>query len=118
MKDTFKTVAQIKEAFYNYHASAGFQNYPSFPVTTDDPTVLFVNASMTPFKSAYLNGGYRNNYAIVQNCLRMGGAADMNLVGLNPYYHTFFEMYGSGIFTQDYYSACQMMISLLVDLGL
>jgi alanyl-tRNA synthetase len=106
-------VKQIKLALLDYHKNKGYRIFSSFPLVSDDPTVMFINATITPFKHYFLNEEQPINYAFIQRCFRMGGASELDLVGINPYYHTFFEMFGSGTFSASYQEAVLYLLELL-----
>lgn len=112
------SVKQIKLALINYHRSKGYKIFNSFPVVSDDPTVMFINATITPFKKCFLDKKQTINYAFIQRCFRMGGASELDLAGINPYYHTFFEMFGSGTFSIGYGEAVSYLLELLNLLAL
>lgn len=97
-------VSELKDKFLQYHSGRGYQVKNSFPIVLkEDPTLLFVNATVAPLKSLYLREGVSSpeKYALIQNCLRLGGASNLDQVGINPYYHTFFEMMGTCVFNMD-----------------
>lgn len=112
---------EIKETFLRYYSERGCQICSSFPITlVDDPTLLFVNATIAPLKYLYL----RNNifsmerYALVQRCLRLGGASELKNVGVNPSCHTFFEMMGASMFRMDLKEAISDFLGFLKIVGL
>lgn len=111
-------IEEIKNQLIDYHKEKGYKPFNSFPIISDDPTVLFVNASITPFKSLYDNNSISYNYAINQRCFRMGGANKLEEVGFDPYYHTFFEMFGSGTFGVSLPESIHYLLELLNYLGL
>lgn len=67
-------------------------------VPHDDPSLLFVNAGMVPFKRVFM-GQEKRDYtaaATAQKCVRAGGKHnDLDMVGHTKRHHTFFEMLGN-----------------------
>lgn len=112
------SVKDMKSILLQYHKEKGYQLPDSFPIVSSDHTVMFVNATITPFKHFYSSDLeiQRYNYALVQRCFRLGGASELDLVGTNPYYHTFFEMFGSGTFGINHYEAIEYLLKLLAIL--
>ena len=111
-------VQQIKSVLIEFHKNKGYKIFDSFPLISADPTVMFINATITPFKSWFADGSIRpDNYALVQGCLRMGGASELDVVGTNPYYFTFFEMFGSGTFRVTHEEAVSYLLELLAEFG-
>ena len=113
-------IKQIKESLLAYHQARGFTLYESFPLATNDPTVLFTNATITPFKHFF--GGRDatpHNYALVQRCLRVGGGAgELETARADPNYSSFFEMFGSGLFDCSHRAATKYFLDMLVHIGL
>src|SRR5260370_158249 len=100
------TTSKIRPSLLDFFAARGHTNVPSASlIPRGDPTLLFVNAGMVPFKDYFL--GIRTPPAArVVNCqkvLRLSGKHnDLEAVGRDTYHHTFFEMLGNWSFG-DYY---------------
>ncbi len=74
-------------------------------VLKDDPTLMFVNSGMAPFKEYFLGNAKPKNTRIAdsQKCLRVSGKHnDLEEVGYDTYHHTLFEMLGNWSFG-DYF---------------
>ena len=100
------TAQEIRKSFLDFMASKGHQVVPSAPmVIKDDPTLMFTNAGMNPWKGIIL-GNDPIKYARVadsQKCLRVSGKHnDLEEVGHDTYHHTMFEMLGNWSFG-DYF---------------
>ncbi|MGH7673590.1 MAG: alanine--tRNA ligase, partial [Gemmatimonadales bacterium] len=100
--------AAIRRTFLDYFTAAprGHREVPSASlVPADDPTLLFTNAGMVPFKRVF-QGLERRDYTravTCQTCVRAGGKHnDLEQVGHTARHHTFFEMLGNFSFG-DYF---------------
>ncbi|WP_432770065.1 MAG: alanine--tRNA ligase [Sphingopyxis sp.] len=96
----------IRRSFLDYFAGAGHHIEPSAPlVPHNDPTLMFVNAGMVPFKNVFTGLEKRPYQTAVsaQKCVRAGGKHnDLDNVGFTARHHTFFEMLGNFSFG-DYF---------------
>ena len=93
------TANEIRTAFLDYFASYDHEIVASSPlVPRNDPTLMFVNSGMVPFKP-YFVGDEQPPYQRAvssQKCARAGGKHnDLENVGPSPRHHTFFEMIGN-----------------------
>jgi alanyl-tRNA synthetase len=100
------TANEIRTAFLDFFESKSHIIVPSAPmVLKDDPTLMFTNAGMNPFKDYFLGTKTAENKRVAdtQKCLRVSGKHnDLEEVGLDTYHHTFFEMLGNWSFG-DYF---------------
>jgi len=96
----------IRSTFLNFFQEKSHLVVPSAPmVTKDDPTLMFVNSGMAPFKEYFLGNGKpkKNRITDSQKCLRVSGKHnDLEEVGYDTYHHTLFEMLGNWSFG-DYF---------------
>ena len=100
------TSKEIRQSFLDFMKEKGHQIVPSAPmVIKDDPTLMFTNAGMNPWKGIIL-GNDPIKYPRVadsQKCLRVSGKHnDLEEVGHDTYHHTMFEMLGNWSFG-DYF---------------
>ena len=100
------SAAEIRERFQRFFEERGHTRVPSAPLLArDDPTLLFVNSGMAPFKRV-LTGEEKRDYVRAvdsQVCLRVAGKHnDFEEVGRTPRHQTLFEMLGNWSFG-DYF---------------
>ena len=111
---------EVRERFLEFFRSRTHQIVPSAPlVIKNDPTLMFVNAGMNPFKDLFLGLSEPSSprVADAQKCLRVSGKHnDLEEVGKDTYHHTLFEMLGNWSFG-DYFKkeAIEWAWAFLVD---
>ena len=97
---------QIRKTYFDYFISKGHELVDSDSlIPLNDPSLLFTNAGMVPFKDVLLGVEKRSYTRAVssQRCLRVGGKHnDLENVGYTARHHTFFEMLGNFSFG-DYF---------------
>jgi len=98
--------SDIRKAFLDFFEQQGHERLASSSlVPGNDPTLLFTNAGMVPFKELFLGNETRSykRATTSQRCVRAGGKHnDLENVGYTARHHTFFEMLGNFSFG-DYF---------------
>ncbi|QHQ34871.1 alanine--tRNA ligase [Algicella marina] len=96
----------IRTTFRDFFARNGHEIVESAPlVPRNDPTLMFVNSGMVPFKNVFtgLESRPYTRATSNQKCVRAGGKHnDLDNVGYTARHHTFFEMLGNFSFG-DYF---------------
>ena len=97
---------EVRRSFLEYFAGNGHQVVASAPlVPYNDPSLMFINAGMVPFKNVFTGMETRAvpRATSSQKCVRAGGKHnDLDNVGYTARHHTFFEMLGNFSFG-DYF---------------
>ena len=108
---------EIRSSFLDFFEKNDHRVVPSSPlIPHNDPTLMFVNAGMVPFKNYFIGNETPENKRAVssQRCVRAGGKHnDLDNVGHTARHLTFFEMLGNFSFG-DYFK--EKAISLAWDL--
>ncbi|MER3444762.1 MAG: alanine--tRNA ligase, partial [Meiothermus sp.] len=102
------STAEIREKFLSFFQGKGHLRLPSFSVIPhDDPTLLFINAGMTPLKPYFMGkkpvfAGHEGEWYRVTTCQKSVRTGDIENVGRTNRHQTVFEMLGNFSFG-DYF---------------
>jgi alanyl-tRNA synthetase len=101
-----KTSSEVRSTFLEFFRGKGHEVCASAPlVPQNDPTLMFANAGMVPFKDVFTGKETRpfTRATSSQKCIRISGKHnDLENVGVTARHHTFFEMLGNFSFG-DYF---------------
>ena len=104
----------IRTAFLDFFAKNDHEVIASSPlVPRHDPTLMFTNAGMVPFKNVFTGQEKPSalRAASSQKCVRAGGKHnDLDNVGYTARHHTFFEMLGNFSFG-DYFKERAILLA-------
>ena len=101
-----KTSSEVRSTFLEFFRAKGHEVCASAPIIPqNDPTLMFANAGMVPFKDVFTGKESRpfTRATSSQKCIRISGKHnDLENVGVTARHHTFFEMLGNFSFG-DYF---------------
>ena len=100
-----RSAHDIRESFLSFFESKGHTRVASASLVPSDPTLLFTNAGMVPFKRVFTGEETRpyKRATTTQKVMRVSGKHnDLEEVGRSARHHTFFEMLGNFSFG-DYF---------------
>ena len=104
--ELFKSAAEVRSTFLAFFQGKGHEVCASASlIPSNDPTLMFVNAGMVPFKDVFTGKETRpfKRATSSQKCIRISGKHnDLENVGVTARHHTFFEMLGNFSFG-DYF---------------
>jgi alanyl-tRNA synthetase len=100
-------INELRAKYLRFFEGKGHLAYPSAPLKSDDPTLMFTSAGMVQFKPYFLGAtpkfagvdGIHHRVTTAQKCLRIN---DIENVGRTLRHHSFFEMMGNFSFG-DYF---------------
>jgi alanyl-tRNA synthetase len=107
-------VNDLRASFLDFFARNDHVVMPSAPlVPRHDPTLMFTNAGMVPFKNVFTGQEKPKALRVAssQKCVRAGGKHnDLDNVGYTARHHTFFEMLGNFSFG-DYFKERALVLA-------
>jgi alanyl-tRNA synthetase len=105
-EDISRPASEVRASFLDFFAKKDHEVCASAPLLPqNDPTLMFVNAGMVPFKDVFTGKETRpfKRATSSQKCIRISGKHnDLENVGVTARHHTFFEMLGNFSFG-DYF---------------
>tara|TARA_Y100000766_G_scaffold71601_1_gene60166 strand:+ start:2282 stop:4906 length:2625 start_codon:yes stop_codon:yes gene_type:complete len=103
---------EVRKRFLEFFEKKNHKIGQSSPIVSkNDPSLMFINSGMAPFKDYFLNQENPKDKRVAnsQKCLRVSGKHnDLEEVGHDTYHHTFFEMLGNWSFG-DYFKEDAIM---------
>jgi len=107
---------EIKERLECFCKENDFLFQGSYPIISSDKDLLFVNASITPFRKLFrdpIKHDRHNKMSIIQKCIRIGGGAySLSEINTSNYCNTFFEMFGCTIFQSNHRDVMGLLFKL------
>ncbi len=101
-----KLASEVRQSFLSFFGARDHEVCKSASlVPSNDPTLMFTNAGMVPFKDVFTGKETRAQHRATssQKCIRISGKHnDLENVGVTARHHTFFEMLGNFSFG-DYF---------------
>src|SRR5688500_4973079 len=93
---SMRTTAELREGFLSYFESKGHTRLPSAPLVPppEDHSTLLISAGMHPLKP-FITGGKTPPSPLLTTVQRCFRTVDIDVVGLDGYHLTFFEMLGN-----------------------
>lgn len=110
---------RTKNDLLKFCSTRDYQIYESFSIIPKDDDLLFVNASITPFKNLLISGDSPKNIALIQKCVRAGGGAySLDEINKSDYCNTYFEMFGCVVFRQTHNEVIKFLFDLINSINI